>query len=196
MSTLDIVGQMDSKSVQTSVAQLLGRSARLNDLLTRQALGCVDLCCVCPEECKYTLETECGKIRTKSVDLACVPEVECCPPCYPCKPCDPCNPCCKKVVRCITINLNTCRPCRCNCDETENQVAPDENAKIAIVHSCDCDCDYGCEPKVPVKICLTNDCAPVESDEHGNPVPCSYLVSPGQIKFLCVVNGRITRIVN
>ena len=189
MSTLDIAGQLDANAVQTSVASVLGRQARAIDLLTRVTLGCVNVCDFCPTECKYTLEAECGKITRCAIDVSCVPETECC------EPRGPCDCCCKKTRRCFTVNLNTCKPCHCRCRDDENMVSPSENKKIALTYCCkDCDCNDDCDGEVTV--CLTNDCAPVTHDEHGNPVPCTWKIGKGQIKYICVVNGRITRIVN
>jgi hypothetical protein len=195
MSTLDIVGFMNAHSVQTSVADLLGRNARLNDTLTRVTLGCLTLCDFCPEDCEYTIEAECGKITRCSIDLSCVPEEDdddCCS--YKKKSCCP-----KRKRRCITINLNTCKPaCRGRgncCDDDDNVVDPCENEKIVLTYCCkdSCDCD---RDECPVHIYLTNDHCPVREDEHGNCVPEYYKIGRGQIKYLLVVNGRITKIVN
>lgn len=196
MSTLDIVGYTIGHSVQTSVADLLARNARLNDTLTKVATGCLDLCGFCPDGCEYTIEAECGRIKTCAIDLSCVEEEsddddDCC---------SKKKKCCKKQKkRCITINLNTCKPCRkrCDCDEeADNQVSPCENKRIVLTYCCKDACDCDKDDCTFVTIYLTNDGCPVTSDFHGNCLPTYYKIGRGQLKWLEVVNGRISKIVN
>ena len=194
MTSLDIVNYTIAHAVQTSVADLLGRNARTNDTLTRVTLGCLSLCDFCPDDCEYTIEAECGRITRCAIDVSCVPEREedCCEQKRRCCPCK------KEKVKSININLNTCKPCcrgRGHCDDDENVVDPCENKKIVLTYCCRDSCDCF-ETECPVRVCLSNDHCPVTEDEHGNCVPEFYLIGKGQMKYILVVNGRITRIVN
>jgi hypothetical protein len=172
---------MAGHQVQTSVADLLGRQWRLNGWTTSWLMNCD----VCPcDPCSVPLadqtimleyEPETGKITEKSIDLSCVVKTDC-------PECD----------RRITIN-NKVRDCELTgCDG----VSVSERCKVYLTHCQDCldpEEDGEC---TPVKIFLQNNGMPVTQDEFGNPVPPYYLLAQGQLKYLCVVDGRIRRIVN
>ena len=122
----------------------------------------------------YTLNyDEDGHVTDTALDLSCVLESNK-------------NAC----ERHLTIN-NQVRDCELTgCDG----VSVNERTKVALTH-----CDGGCDPDptgFPVTLWLKNNGEPVTQNEFGNPVPVSYLVGPGQLKWLCIVNGRIVGIVN
>lgn len=165
--------------VQTSIASLGARQWRLNAWMTKNMLGCgecpCDICSV--PEANYThtlLYDQDGHITEDTLDLSCVPAGDC-------TNASQCG------IRSITINNNR-RGCELptGCDG----VSSSEQKKVYLTH---------CEPSTentPVRIYLTNNGVAVTQDEFGNKVPEYYLLAEGQVKFLCVVNGSITRIVN
>jgi hypothetical protein len=175
--------------VQTSLASLGARQWRLNTWMTRYIMGCgecpCDICSVPEPNQIYTLQYDmAGHITDETLDLSCVPK----------------SPCTDGIcdLRVITINNNV-RDCELTGCEG---VSVSEQKKVFLTH-CDAEPDdlvwndkSRPDAKKSVRIYLTNNGAKVTEDEFGNAVPEYYLIGPGQIKFLCVVNGRITRIVN
>lgn len=176
--------------VQTSVASLGARQWRLNTWMTRYIMGCgdcpCDICSVPEPDQIYTLQADrAGNITDETLDLSCVPKSACND--------GVCN------LRVITINNNV-RNCELNGCEG---VSVSEQKKVYLTHceefgsnSLDWNDKDRKEASKSVRIYLTNNGVRVTEDEFGNTVPEYYLIGPGQIKFLCVVNGRITRIVN
>jgi hypothetical protein len=165
--------------VQTSVAILGGRQWRLNNWLTQNMLGCIDCPCeissVPQANLPFTLNYADGRITDECLDLSSVIK----------------NPDCSLGncgERIVTIN-NQVRDCELTGCEG---VSINENKKVYLTHCC----ASSDNDTTPIKIYLTNNGVPVTEDEFGNKVPEFYLLGVGQIKYLCVVNGRITRIVN
>jgi hypothetical protein len=183
MSVLTLAGHQ----VPTSLAKLEERQWRLNHWMTRYIMGCGDCPCeICsvPEPNQvYTLQYDAdGHITDETLDLSCVPPLDCTQTTLE----FPSSSCGHRVV---TIN-NEVR----NCELTGCRgVSVSENKKVYLTH---CDADNENYSNLPVKVYLTNNGVPVTKDEFGNPVPEFYLLGVGQLKFVCVVNGRITRIVN
>jgi hypothetical protein len=169
--------------VQTSVASLGARQWRLNSWMTKNLMGCAecpcDICSVPEADMVVTLNyDDDGHITDETLDLSCVPEGNCAIN----------QPLCR--VRIVTINNNVR-----NCELTGcTGVSVSEQKKVYLTH-CEQTPNTPNDPK-PVRIYLTNNGVPVTEDEFGNPVQEYYLLGEGQLKFLCVVNGRITRIVN
>jgi hypothetical protein len=176
--------------VQTSVASLGARQWRLNNWMTRYIMGCgecpCDICSVPEPNQVYQLQFDGdGHITDETLDLSCVPTTDCTNGTTICG------------LRVITID-NKVR----NCELTGCAgVSVSEQKKVYLTH-CDATEESAWndknrpDAKNPVRIYLTNNGVPVTEDEFGNPVQEYYLLGEGQLKFLCVVNGRITRIVN
>jgi hypothetical protein len=167
--------------VQTSVADHLGRLWR-QALWTRKYLMGCDICpcdpCSAPEpDYVYNITgDEEGHVTEDNLDLSCIPMSEK----------EPMN-------RVFIINLKS-RDCELNGCEG---VRRDERKKVYLTH-CNCsvddtDVNGNC---LPVKVYLRNNNVPVTVDEFGNPVPEYFLVGEGELKYLCIVNGLIRRIVN
>ena len=170
---------MAGHQVQTSVASLLGRQWRFNAWVLNYIMGCnstpCDICSSPEPDYIYVLNyDDDGHITDDGLDLNCVVKSEK-----------------KPTVGCRVITIdNVVRDCELTgCDG----VSINEQKKVYLCHSCEEDEETDVEP---VKIYLTNNGAPVTHDQHGNPVQDHYLLVAGQLKYLCVVNGRITRIVN
>lgn len=166
--------------VQTSVADLLERQWRLNNWSTKYLLGCGELCpcdiCSAPTpDYSYTLNfNEAGHVTDEALDLSCVM--------FSNK---------EAMTRVITIN-NQVRDCELTGCEG---VSVNERKKVYLTH-CECS-EYDSDLcAMPVKIYLQNNGAAVTHDEFGNEVPAYYLLGEGQVKYLCIVNGRITKIQN
>lgn len=166
---------MAGHQVQTSVASLLGRQWRFNEWVLNYIMGCdrcpCDICSAPEPDYVYVLQhNDDGEITDCGLDFSCVMDSEKTP-----------------TVGCRVICIdNKVRDCELTgCDG----VSINEQKKIYLCHS-------DCENEEPVRIYLKNNGEPVTHDEHGNTVQEYYLIAAGQLKFLCVVNGRITRIVN
>lgn len=168
--------------VQTSVADHLGRLWRQAGWTRKYLMGCGELCpcdpCSAPvPDYDYTISgDDQGHVIEDNLDLSCIPMSEKEP-----------------GQRVFTINLKS-RDCELNGCEG---VRRDERKKLYLTH-CTCDQSYldiegNC---VPVKVYLRNNNAPVTHDEFGNPVPEYFLVGEGELKYVCIVNGLITRIIN
>jgi hypothetical protein len=162
--------------VQTSVASLLERQWRLNAWTTKYILGCgecaCDICSVPEPDYTYTLQYDAdGHVTDTTLDLSCVLPSEKAP-----------------LVGCRVIYIdNVVR----DCELTGCQgVSVSEQKYVYLTH---------CEPETTegaVRIYLKNNGVAVTEDQFGNPVPEYYLIGEGQLKYLCIVNGRIVRIVN
>lgn len=183
MSTLNLVNQLSSKTLPTAVANILSSQSRLNCLLTDITLGAIDITYETPSESEYTLLATNGKLVTKSLDVSAVPESQQViqqPTGY-----------IMSNVKMLTINLNTFK----ELSQQENQVASTENKRIPLVFTVQ---DPNAEPcgcgEDIVKIFLTNDNVIVKKNQLGNPIPPYYLLGRGQIKYLLIVNGRISQI--
>ena len=179
MSLLKMAGHQ----VPTSLALNEARQWRLNGWLTRYIMGCgecpCDICSVPEKDLVYTLSFNAdGEITDETLDLSCVVESEK-----------------QRTKRVITIN-NKVR------DDTSEGVSTNFYDTIYLT-LCDAKADRPWNHDIPgddagdvVYIYLTNNGARVTQDEFGNPVPAYYVIGVGQIKFLKVVAGYITRIVN
>jgi hypothetical protein len=181
MSLLKMAGH----SVPTSIASLTERQWRLNGWSTRYIMGCgecpCDICSVPEQDLVYTINyDQDGNVTDETLDLSCVVESRK----FPGK-------------RVITINdkVKDCELTGCD------GVSVCEHTKVYLT-LCDAAADrpwnnndLGNDAEV-VYIYLTNNGVPVSEDEFGNPVPEYYVLGVGQIKYLCIVAGRITRIVN
>jgi hypothetical protein len=167
-------------SINASTASILERHSRMNNWESDVQLGCVPSC-VKLDQSKIVCGVYTLRRNDKSLDLSCIP-----------KNLDHCHPC----ERIIIINQKTQNCCSKNIDYK----------KVYLTYCCDSECESECEcwckcrccrdKNMPVKIYLTNDHVPVKEDEFGNKVPEFYLIGKGQIKYLCIANGRITKIAN
>jgi len=179
MSILNQAGHQ----VQTSMASIGARQWRLNNWTQKYILGCgecpCDICSVPEPNQIYTLQYDGdGHITDETLDLSCVPTTNCTNGQTSCG------------LRIITLN-NDVR----NCELTGcNGVSVSEQKKIFVTH-CD-ETPNSPNSPTPVRIYVTNNGSPVTEDEFGNPVQEYYLLGEGQLKFLCIVNGRITKIIN
>lgn len=176
---------MSNHQVQTSVANLLERQWRFNGWVKKYQMGCgatpCDPCSVMEPDTVMQLSYDSdGNLLDESVQLACVPLSNKFP-----------------SERVITINANV-RNCELTgCEGISTRVTQ----KVYVVY---CECSEDDEEheatwegdQEVVRVFLTNNGAPVTTDEFGNPVPASYLVGKNQLKYLCVVNGAITKLVN
>lgn len=166
---------MAGHQVQTSVASLMERQWRFNEWVLNYIMGCGDNCpcdiCSAPEpDYVYLLNYDAdGNITDDGLNFDCVMPSQKAP-----------------LTGCRVIYIdNKVRDCELTgCDGVSISV----NKKIYLCHSAQND--------EPVRIYLRNNGVEVTQDEHGNPVPEYYLIGTGQLKYLCIVNGRITRIVN
>jgi hypothetical protein len=167
--------------VQTSVADLLERLFRFKGWAQKYLLGCGE--CPC-EPCSapvadyvYDLQYDAdGHVLDKSLDLSCVLPSDKFPG--------------EKV---ITIN-DKVRNCELTgCDG----ISVNQNCKVYLTNCNECDpcVTENCSDDT-VRVFLTNNGEPVTEDQYGNPVPESYLLGAGELKYLCIVNGRIVKIVN
>jgi hypothetical protein len=165
---------MAGHQVPTSVANLLERQWRFNKWVLDYVVGCGGCPCdpssVCDPDMVLLLDTDAeGHIIEDGIDFSCVAPSQKAP---------------NFGCRIITIN-NKVRNCELNgCEGT----SINEQKKIYLCHSQ--------ENEEEVRIYLQNNSEPVTHDEFGNVVPEYYVIGTGQLKWLCVVNGRITRIVN
>jgi hypothetical protein len=191
MSVLNMAGHQ----VQTSVASLLERQWRLNTFETRYILGCASCpcdiaSCPSPDAVFEITGDDDGDVQTEILNLSCVATGN-------------------DGERNITINLI---PRGCTFGGVCSGVRPDVNTKMYLTL---CDDDDGEKfsglgedwnpsqnatekkrDKRVVRIFLENNGVPVTEDEFGNPVQPFYLIGVGQLKYLCIVNGALTRVTN
>lgn len=164
---------LSGRQVQTSVAGLLERQWRLNHWLVEQLLGCGKTCEMASQPTNhYDIYVDGnGNVETSFIDLSSVPE--------------------DNGVKELTINLEVA-----SCTNGCSGANANQNLRIA-VSTCGC-CDPSDElvPEVPVTVKLTNNNVAVTQDAFGNPVPSSYLVGCGQIKYIVIANGSISRLVD
>lgn len=170
---------LSGHQIQTSNADLLARLFRFKGWAQKYLLGCGDCPCeVCSAPvADYTYELQFdtdGHVIDTTLDLSCV-----------------LNSVKFPGERVITID---CKVRNCELTGCEG-VSINETTKVYLTY-CDCVDEADRDCSVPVKVFLTNNGEPVTEDQFGNPVPEYYLIGEGELKYLCIVNGHIVKIVN
>lgn len=160
---------MASNSIGTAQAKMMARQWRFNQWVTAYLMDGISPCeaCSVPEpDYVYTLGFDAeGDITDTAIDIGCTPDSLV-----------------KENKRVVYINCDTDE------ENTGNGVSTNVDKIVYLTHCTDTNTN------TEVTVYLQNNGSAVTEDQYGNPLPESYLVGLGQVKYLMVAGGKIVGI--